>query len=209
MEIRTARSHIQSATKDAGSKAAEVVAPGAGAGAVGVQQESLKQPDVYWGKFASDLHWHKPYSKVLTTLPGPQEQHVWFKDGMLNTCFNAVDRHVLNGRGKQVAIYYDSPLNNNEKRQITYQELLDQVQTVAGVIASHGVKKGDMVLIYMPMVPEALVSMLACARLGVTHSVVFGGFAPLEIQKRINDSKPKLVIGGSCGIEVNKTVPYK
>ncbi|KAF9385267.1 hypothetical protein CPB97_004970 [Podila verticillata] len=173
-----------------------------------IQQESLKHPDQYWGKFAADLHWDKPFSAVLTKPAGPGQQHVWFKDGMLNTCYNAVDRHVLNGRGKQVAIYYDSPLND-EKRQITYQELLEQVQTVAGVIASHGVKKGDMVLIYMPMVPEALISMLACARLGVTHSVVFGGFAPLEIQKRINDSKPKLIIGGSCGIEVNKTVPYK
>ncbi|KAF9028852.1 hypothetical protein BGZ52_006512, partial [Haplosporangium bisporale] len=173
-----------------------------------IQQESLKHPDQYWGKFAADLHWDKPFSAVLTKPAGPGQQHVWFKDGMLNTCYNAVDRHVLNGRGKQVAIYYDSPLNN-EKRQITYQELLEQVQTAAGVIASHGVKKGDMVLIYMPMVPEALVSMLACARLGVTHSVVFGGFAPLEIQKRINDCKPKLIIGGSCGIEVNKTVPYK
>ncbi|KAF9315942.1 hypothetical protein BG003_002534 [Podila horticola] len=173
-----------------------------------VQHESLKHPDQYWGRFAADLHWDKPFSAVLTKPAGPGQQHVWFKDGMLNTCYNAVDRHVLNGRGKQVAIYYDSPLNN-EKRQITYQELLEQVQTVAGVLASHGAKKGDMVLIYMPMVPEALISMLACARLGVTHSVVFGGFAPLEIQKRINDCKPKLIIGGSCGIEVNKTVPYK
>ncbi|KAG0344953.1 hypothetical protein BG005_001545, partial [Podila minutissima] len=174
-----------------------------------VQQESLKYPEQYWSKFAADLHWDKPFSSVLTKPAGPGQQHVWFKDGMLNTCYNAVDRHVLSGRGKQVAIYYDSPLNNNEKQKITYQELLEQVQTVAGVIASHGVKKGDMVLIYMPMVPEALISMLACARLGVTHSVVFGGFAPLEVQKRISDSKPKLIIGGSCGIEVNKTVPYK
>jgi len=112
-----------------------------------IQQESLKHPDQYWGKFAADLHWDKPFSAVLTKPAGPGQQHVWFKDGMLNTCYNAVDRHVLNGRGKQVAIYYDSPLNN-EKRQITYQELLEQVQTAAGVIASHGVKKGDMVLIY-------------------------------------------------------------
>ncbi|KAG0061821.1 hypothetical protein BGZ89_011147 [Linnemannia elongata] len=175
-----------------------------------VQYASLENPDKYWNDFASLLHWDKPYSKVLTHNPmaPPTDTYHWFKDGKLNTCFNAIDRHVRSGRGKQVAIYYDSPLNN-EKRQLTYQELLDQVQTCAGVIASHGLKKGDTVLIYMPMVPEALISMLACARLGVTHSVVFGGFAPLEIQKRINDSKPKLIIGGSCGIEVNKVIPYK
>ncbi|KAF9180863.1 hypothetical protein BGZ51_005827 [Haplosporangium sp. Z 767] len=175
-----------------------------------VQQASLRDPEQYWHSFASQLHWDRPYSKALTLGPMSSSPvaYTWFKDGYLNTCYNAVDRHVLSGRGKQVAIYYDSPLNN-EKRQITYLELLDQVQTCAGVIASHGVQKGDMVLIYMPMVPEALVSMLACARLGVTHSVVFGGFAPLEVQKRIQDSKPKLIISGSCGLEINKIVPYK
>ncbi|KAK3804949.1 MAG: putative propionate--CoA ligase [Benniella sp.] len=176
-----------------------------------VQQASLQDPEHYWGHFASELHWDTPYSKVLTfhdALPSSGLNYTWFKDGMLNTCYNAVDRHVRAGRGKQVAIYYDSPANN-EKRPITYLELLEEVQICAGVIASRGVKKGDMVLIYMPMVPEALISMLACARLGVTHSVVFGGFAPLEIQKRINDSTPKLIIGGSCGIEVNKIIPYK
>ncbi|KAF9352936.1 hypothetical protein BGX26_009270 [Mortierella sp. AD094] len=177
-----------------------------------VLQASLRDPDQYWGQFASQLHWDTPYSKVLT-LGEPSSASVgtdytWFRDGKINTCYNAIDRHVLSGRGKQVAIYYDSPMNN-ERLAITYQDLLEQVQTCAGVIASHGVKKGDMVLIYMPMVPEALVSMLACARLGVTHSVVFGGFAPLEVQKRINDSKPKLIIGGSCGIEVGKIIPYK
>ncbi|KAF9198892.1 hypothetical protein BGZ49_000174 [Haplosporangium sp. Z 27] len=177
-----------------------------------VQQESLRNPEKYWGHFASQLHWDTPYSKVLAlgepSSPSVGTDYTWFKDGKINTCYNAVDRHVLLGRGKQVAVYYDSPMSN-EKRAITYLELLEQVQTCAGVIASYGLKKGDTVLIYMPMVPEALVSMLACARLGVIHSVVFGGFAPLEIQKRINDSKPKLIIGGSCGIEVNKIIPYK
>ncbi|KAF9913212.1 hypothetical protein BX616_010159 [Lobosporangium transversale] len=173
------------------------------------QQISIHDPDTYWHHFASLLHWDVPYSKVLTPAPpsSPMD-YTWFKDGKLNTCFNAIDRHVLQGRGQQVAIYYDSPVSK-EKRAITFKELLNQVQTCAGLIASHGVKKGDLVLIYMPMVPEALVSMLACARLGVTHSVVFGGFAPLEIKKRIDDSKPKLIIGGSCGIEVNRIVPYK
>ncbi|KAF8937381.1 propionate-CoA ligase [Dissophora ornata] len=175
-----------------------------------VQRASLENPEKYWGTYASQLHWDTPYSKVLgpgaDSLPGTN--YGWFTGGKLNTCYNAVDRHVVSGRGNQVAVYYDSPMNN-EKKQITYAELLDQVQTCAGILASHGVKKGDTVLIYMPMVPEAIVSMLACARLGVTHSVVFGGFAPLEIQKRINDCKPKLIIGGSCGIEVNKIVPYK
>ncbi|GJJ68418.1 propionyl-CoA synthetase [Entomortierella parvispora] len=181
---------------------------------VHLQKESLQDPETYWGGYASQLHWHVPYSKVLhypspNSLPTQGDVgYTWFKDGELNTCYNAIDRHVLSGRGKQVAIFYDSPLNN-EKRQLTYQQLLDEVQTCAGVLASHGAKKGDTILIYMPMVPEALVAMLACARLGVTHSVVFGGFAPLEIQKRINDCKPKLIIGGSCGIEVNKIVPYK
>lgn len=129
-----------------------------------IQQESLEHPDQYWGKFAADLHWDKPFSAVLTKPAGPGQQHVWFKDGMLNTCYNAVDRHVLNGRGKQVAIYYDSPLNN-EKRQITYQELLEQVQTAAGVIASHGVKKGDMVLIYSKSISDGQV----CAIFVVGH----------------------------------------
>ncbi|KAF9575543.1 hypothetical protein BGW38_008208, partial [Lunasporangiospora selenospora] len=174
-----------------------------------VQRASLRDPERYWGEFASLLHWDKPFSRVLTPDPTANPAgYTWFKDGMLNTCYNAVDRHVASGHGHQVAIYYDSPLTG-EKRQITYKELWEQVQNFAGVLASHDLKKGDMVLIYMPMVPEALISMLACARLGVTHSVVFGGFAPLEVQKRINDSKPKLIVAGSCGIEVNKVVPYK
>ncbi|KAF9159499.1 hypothetical protein BGX20_002912 [Mortierella sp. AD010] len=177
-----------------------------------ILQASLRDPDQYWDQFGSQLHWDTPYSKVLAfgepSSASVGTDYTWFKDGKINTCYNAIDRHVLSGHGKRVAVYYDSPLNN-ERRAITYQELLEQVQTCAGVIASHGVKKGDIVLIYMPMVPEALVSMLACARLGVTHSVVFGGFAPLEVQKRICDSKPKLIIGGSCGIEVGKVIPYK
>ncbi|KAG0238505.1 hypothetical protein BGW41_008156 [Actinomortierella wolfii] len=168
---------------------------------------SLQQPAEFWNEYARMLDWDTPYSAPLTL--NNDGSYTWFKDGRLNTCYNAIDRHVKNGRGGQVAIYYDSPLNKGEKRKITYSQLLDEVQTFAGVLASHGVVKGDVVLIYMPMVPEAIISMLACARLGVTHSVVFGGFAPNEVQKRINDSKPKLVICGSVGIEVGKIVPYK
>ncbi|KAG0307509.1 hypothetical protein BGZ98_000098 [Dissophora globulifera] len=176
-----------------------------------VVQASIQDPEKYWGRYASQLHWDTPYSRVLTQNDNtrPHVNYTWFKDGKINTCYNAVDRHVVSGRGKQAAIYFDSPVNNNEKRTITYEELLDLVQTCAGVLTSRGVKKGDAVLIYMPMVPEALVSMLACARIGAVHSVVFGGFASLEIKKRIDASKPKLIIGGSCGLEGGKVMPYK
>ncbi|KAG0257447.1 Acyl-CoA synthetase short-chain member 3, mitochondrial, partial [Actinomortierella ambigua] len=129
---------------------------------------SLQKPAEFWAQYARMIDWDTPYSAPLTR--NPDGSHTWFKDGRLNTCFNAIDRHVKNGRGGQVALYYDSPLNKGEKRQITYQQLLEEVQTFAGVLADHGVAKGDVVLIYMPMVPEALISMLACARLGVTHS---------------------------------------
>ncbi len=126
----------------------------------------------------------------------------------MNTCFNALDRHVKNGKGDQTAIIYDSPVTNTVQK-ITYSELLDRVAKVAGFLKGLGVEKGDTVLVYMPMIPEAAVSMLACARLGAVHSVVFGGFAPRELAVRIDDAKPKVVLSASCGIEGKKVLPYK
>ena len=132
----------------------------------------------------------------------------WFTGGTLNTCFNALDRHVRDGRGEQVAVYYHSPVTDT-KTSLTYAELLDQVARFAGALAGLGVEKGDRVLIYMPMVPEAMIAMLACARLGAIHSVVFGGFAPAELSARIEDATPKVVVSASCGIEPSRTIAYK
>jgi len=125
---------------------------------------------------------------------------VWFTGGELNTCYNALDHQVESGRGEQAAIIYDSPVTNTVQK-ITYKELLDKVSKFAGAISSLGVKKGDTVIIYMPMIPEAVMAMLACARIGAVHSVVFGGFAPNELAIRIDDAKPKIMISASCGIE--------
>ena len=132
----------------------------------------------------------------------------WFKGGVLNTCYNAIDRHVEAGRGEQPAIIHDSPVTNTVT-SITYRELLDQVAGFAGALRHLGVEKGDRVIIYMPMIPQTLVAMLASARLGAVHSVVFGGFAPHELATRIDDAKPRIVVSASCGIEPNRLVKYK
>ena len=132
----------------------------------------------------------------------------WFPGGRLNTCFNAVDVHVQQGRGNQTAVIYDSPVTNTIQK-FTYAELKDRVSRIAGFLKGLGVQKGDTVLIYMPMIPEALMSMLACARLGAIHSVVFGGFAPRELAIRIDDAKPKVILSASCGIEIQRVIPYK
>jgi len=132
----------------------------------------------------------------------------WFTGGVTNTCYNALDVHVERGRGDQAALIYDSPLTNTI-RSFTYRELRDLVARFAGALASLGVTKGDRVIIYMPMVPETVVAMLACARIGAVHSVVFGGFAANELSKRISDAKPRGIVSASCGIEPGKTVPYK
>src|SRR5262249_33270494 len=132
----------------------------------------------------------------------------WFAGGVVNSCYNALDRHVELGRGDQPALIYDSPVTESIK-SFTYRELLDQVTCCAGVLVRQGLKKGDRVIIYMPMVPEAVVAMLACARIGVIHSIVFGGFAANELASRINDAQPRLIISASCGIEVGRVVPYK
>jgi propionyl-CoA synthetase len=163
-------------------------------------------PDGFWLEQARRIDWFEEPRRAFDASLGTYGR--WFPDATCNTCFNAVDRHVLAGRGGQPAIIHDSPVTG-AKRTITYARLLEEVETLAAVIARHGVEKGDRVILYMPMVPEALVAMLACARLGAVHSVVFGGFAPHELATRINDATPKLIIGGSCGIEPNRVVAYK
>ncbi|WP_434614224.1 propionyl-CoA synthetase [Azospirillum sp. B2RO_4] len=167
---------------------------------------SLSDPAGFWGEAAKDISWYKPWDKVLDDSNAPFYR--WFTGGELNTCYNAVDRHVEGGRGDQAAIIYDSPVTQTVQT-ITYAELQDQVARFAGALRAQGVEKGDRVLLYMPMIPQSLVAMLACARLGAVHSVVFGGFAPHELATRIDDAKPKAIVSASCGIEPNRIVKYK
>lgn len=169
-------------------------------------EESIKNPDKFWGEAARMVQWYKPYEKVLDDSKKPFYR--WFTGGELNTCYNAIDYHVENGRAEQTAIIYDSPVTG-AKRKISYRELLEAVSKFAGVLQANGVKKGDTVIIYMPMIPEAAVAMFACARIGAVHSVVFGGFAPNELAVRIDDAKPVLMISASCGIEGKKVIEYK
>jgi propionyl-CoA synthetase len=171
-----------------------------------VFQRSIQDPDGFWGEAAEDISWYRKWDKVLDDSNKPFYR--WFTGGELNTCYNAVDRHVEAGRGDQPAIIYDSPVTDTVKK-ITYRELQDQVSRFAGALRGLGVDKGDTVVIYMPMVPEALVAMLGCARIGAIHSVVFGGFAPKELAVRIDDAKPKAMVSASCGIEGKKVIPYK
>src|SRR6266496_2125533 len=167
---------------------------------------SLKDPAGFWGEAADSVHWHKKWDKVLDDSRRPFYR--WFVGGEVNTCYNALDRHVEEGRGNQPALIYDSPVTNTITT-FTYRELRDKVALFAGALARLGLHKGDRVIIYMPMVPEAAIDMLACARLGAVHSVVFGGFAANELAIRIDDAKPKVVVSASCGIEVSKVVAYK
>ena len=156
---------------------------------------SLKDPANFWGEVAESVHWHKKWEKVLDDSQRPFYR--WFVGGEVNTCYNALDLHVEQGRGDQPALIYDSPIADFI-RTFTYRELRDKVATFAGALASLGVGKGDRVIIYMPMVPEAAIAMLACARLGAVHSVVFGGFAANELATRIDDASPKIVVSASC-----------
>lgn len=169
-------------------------------------QESIENPESFWGKAAEEIVWEKKWDKVLDNSNSPFTK--WFPGGRLNTCFNAVDHHVNQGRGDQVAVIYDSPVTQTIQK-FTFSELKDRVSRIAGFLKGLGVEKGDTVLIYMPMIPESLMSMLACARLGAIHSVVFGGFAPKELAVRIDDAKPKVILSASCGIEVQRIIPYK
>ena len=168
--------------------------------------ESLADPDAFWGRAAGLVDWMTPPPRVLDDDRPPFYR--WFTGGTLNTCFNALDRHVAAGRGDQPALHHDSPVTGT-RQTFTYAELLDRVATFAGALDSLGVAKGDRVVIYMPMVPEAVVAMLACARLGAVHSVVFGGFAPAELAARIEDARPTVVVAASCGIEPTRVVEYK
>ena len=169
-------------------------------------RRSLAEPAGFWGDAAAALHWDKPWDSVLDLDAKPAPR--WFTGGELNTCYNAVDRHVETGRGGQPALIYDSPVTG-QKQIYTYAELRDAVARFAGTLRAQGVGRGDRVLIYLPMIPEAAIAMLASARLGAVHSVVFGGFAANELATRINDAKPKVIVSASCGIEPNRVVVYK
>ncbi|HUA50957.1 MAG TPA: propionyl-CoA synthetase [Candidatus Sulfotelmatobacter sp.] len=169
-------------------------------------RRSLEDPEGFWGEAARAIDWVKPWERVLDRSNPPFYR--WFTGGQVNTCHNALDRHVAAGRGAQTALIYDSPVSGAQRR-FTYAELRDQVARCAGAMRAQGVGVGDRVLIYMPMVPEAVIAMLASARLGAVHSVVFGGFAANELKTRIDDAKPKLIVAASCGIEPGRVVPYK
>lgn len=169
-------------------------------------RESLENPESFWGRAAEEIAWDRKWDKVLDDSNPPF--YKWFQGGMLNSCFNAVDYHIEQGRGNQTAVIYDSPVTNTVKK-FTFSELKERVSKIAGFLKQLGVSKGDTVLIYMPMIPEALMSMLACARLGAIHSVVFGGFAARELAVRIDDAGPKVILSASCGIEVQRVIPYK
>jgi len=171
-----------------------------------LHQKSITDPNGFWMDQAQAIDWVKPPSKALFDDNAPLYE--WYSDGLVNTCWNALDRHVEGGRADQVAVIHDSPVTNSITR-LTYREMRDQVAKLAGALAAQGVTKGDRVIIYMPMVPEALMAMLACARLGAIHSVVFGGFAAHELAVRIDDAQPKCMIAGSCGIEPGRVVAYK
>jgi propionyl-CoA synthetase len=169
-------------------------------------RRSIEQPEEFWAEQAQKLAWFEPPTSILST--DKNGFYRWFEGGKLNTCYLAVDFHVEQGRGDKIAIIYESAATN-QTIKYTYSEVKNKVSKIAGALRSLGVNKGDTVVIYMPMVPEAAFSMLACARLGAVHSVVFGGFAPHELAIRIDDAQPKVVISASCGIEFDKIIPYK
>ncbi|MEM1343828.1 MAG: AMP-binding protein, partial [Pseudomonadota bacterium] len=163
-------------------------------------------PERFWMEQAEAVEWTTPPTRALDDAGAPFYR--WFADGACNTCHNAVDRHVEAGRGEQLAIIHESPITGT-RQTLTYAELQDRVARLAGALAARGVVKGDRVIVYMPMIPEALVAMLACARIGAVHSVVFGGFAANELAVRLDDCTPKAVLCASCGIEPGRVIPYK
>lgn len=169
-------------------------------------KRSLDDPEGFWREAAEEIVWDERWDQVLDTSNMPFYR--WFKGGKLNTCYNALDRHIEEGRGDQDALIYDSPVTDTIEK-FTYNELKERVSKIAGFLRELGVEKGDTVVIYMPMIPEALMSMLACARIGAVHSVVFGGFAAKELAIRIEDAEPKVILSASCGIEGSKVIEYK
>uniref|UniRef100_A0A1B6EB89 Acyl-CoA synthetase short-chain family member 3, mitochondrial n=1 Tax=Clastoptera arizonana TaxID=38151 RepID=A0A1B6EB89_9HEMI len=169
-------------------------------------RRSLEDPEEFWAEVGNTVHWSKRWTKVLDNTDQPFTK--WFVGGELNACYNAVDRHVEAGKGNKVALIHDSPVTKSVRR-VTYRELQLQVSLLAGALVKLGVKKGDRVLIYMPLIPEAIISMLATVRIGAVHSVVFGGFAARELCMRIDHAEPKVIIGASCGVEPTKIVKYK
>ena len=171
-----------------------------------IYQRASENPQEFWAQAAEDLIWQKKWQKVLDDKNSPF--NTWFAGGKINTCYNALDRHVESGSSDRVALIYDSPLAAT-KEKITYLELRDRVAAFSGVLKKYGVEYGDRVVIYMPMIPETVVAMLACSRIGAIHSVVFGGFASNELAKRIDDAKPKLIVSASCGLEPGKVIEYK
>ncbi|WP_024515741.1 propionyl-CoA synthetase [Bradyrhizobium sp. Tv2a-2] len=171
-----------------------------------VYARSLADPEGFWAEAAREIDWIEPAKKIFDSTQGAYGR--WFTGAVVNTCYNALDRHVETGRADQLALIHDSPLTNTITK-FTYAELLREVQTLAAIMTDFGVTKGDRVILYMPMVPEAVVAMLACARIGVVHSVVFGGFAAKELATRIDDARPKLIFSASCGIEPGRVVQYK
>jgi propionyl-CoA synthetase len=171
-----------------------------------IYRRSLSSPESFWAEAAEAVHWDKRWDKVLDASAAPMYR--WFTGARLNTCYNALDRHIEAGRGDQTALIYDSPVTNTVAG-FTYRELRDRVARFAGALNARGVRAGDRVVIYMPMVPEAAIAMLACARIGAVHSVVFGGFAAPELAKRIDAAKPVLIVSASCGIEPGRVVEYK
>jgi propionyl-CoA synthetase len=171
-----------------------------------IYERSMRDPEAFWAAAAEDIYWDKRWDKVFDDSRKPFYR--WFAGGRLNTCFNALDLHVERGRGKQLALIYDSPVTGTV-RTITYAALRDEVARTAGALNRQGIASGDRVIIYMPMVPEAVIAMLACARIGAIHSVVFGGFASHELAKRIDDATPKMILSASCGIEPGRVVAYK
>jgi len=171
-----------------------------------IYNQSIEKPEEFWQKNSEDIFWFKKPSKILNKSNHPFYR--WYEDGTTNTCYNALDVHIDNGKGDKIALIYDSPITGN-KLKLTYKKLKDKVSKFAGALKNQGVKKGDRVIIYMPMIPEAVVAMLACGRIGAIHSVVFGGFASNELASRIDDSKAKILLTASCGFEPSRTVDYK
>ena len=171
-----------------------------------VYRRSLERPEEFWAEAAAAIDWHTDWNRVLDDSNAPFYR--WFTGGRLNTCHNALDRHVDGGRADQAALIYDSPLTSS-LRTLTYRELRDETALFAGVLAANGIARGDRVILYMPMIPETVIAVLACARIGAVHSVVFGGFAANELATRIDDAKPKAIVSASCGIEPGRIISYK